>query len=58
MDYYREIITNKYEIPFKTIETTSMKVGGYVFEDYPQNQRREGEWCKRFIRFTYYQMWK
>lgn len=38
VDYYREIITNYYEIPFGTIGATSMKIGGYVFEDYPQGK--------------------
>lgn len=46
VDYYREIITNKYEIPFKTIGATSMKVGGYVFEDYPQGKEEKANGVK------------
>lgn len=36
VDYYREIIKEEYEIPFYT--TTTMKVGGFVYEDSPQTK--------------------
>lgn len=36
VDYYREIIKEDYEIPFYV--TTTMKVGGTVFEDSPQTK--------------------
>lgn len=38
IDYYREIIKEEYEIPFKTTGPTTMKVGGFVFEDSPQTK--------------------
>lgn len=38
VDYYREIIKEDFEIPFKTIGATTMKVGGFVFEDSPQTK--------------------
>lgn len=40
VDYYRKVIKEEYEIPFKTTGSTSMKVGGYVFEDYPQGKEQ------------------
>ena len=38
VDYYRYTVKNYYEIPFETVGATSMKIGGYVFEDYPQGK--------------------
>ena len=38
VDYYREVITEPYEIPFKTTGPTTMKVGGFVYEDSPQTK--------------------
>ena len=38
VDYYREIIKEEYEIPFKTTGPTTMKVGGFVYEDSPQTK--------------------
>lgn len=36
LDYYREIIKEDFEIPFYV--TTTMKMGGFVFEDSPQTK--------------------
>lgn len=38
LDYYREIIKEDFEIPFYV--TTTMKMGGFVFEDSPQTKDR------------------